>query len=47
MPKPHPFDEGVENFTKYREWLNAYLAANDVSHDKQMATLLSSIGPKH
>ena len=46
MPKPHTFDEGVENFTNYKERLDAYLLANDITQDKHPAVLLSSIGPK-
>lgn len=46
MPRPDSFNEGLESFTNYKERLDAFFIANDVSVAKQTSTLLSSIGPK-
>ena len=46
MSKLKDFDDKLEPFSNYKERLDAFFIANDVSAPKQTATLLSSIGPK-
>lgn len=46
MPKPDIFNESSESFRNYKERLDAYIVANDVTDAKTSSLLLSSIGPK-
>ncbi|GFO22204.1 hypothetical protein PoB_004870900 [Plakobranchus ocellatus] len=46
MPRPDSFNEGLETFTNHKERLDAFIIANDITMEKQTATLLSSIGQK-
>lgn len=46
MPKPDSFNEGLKSLTNYKECLDAFIIANDITIGKQTATLLSSIRPK-
>ena len=43
--KIREFVEGKENFENYRERLEQFIEANEVSGDKQVSVFLSVIGP--